>query len=132
MAITYPRTDILTPFYFSSQAFRLVSRQDLSRLASGRVIGKDFGPALWLADIATVAIPNDDALTFEAKLNSLDGVINAFEAGDIRRPYPKAFANGVFSDTGVLASVDTSNKAMSLSGLPAAFALSVGDYLSFD
>jgi len=74
---------------------------------------------------------NDDVLSLEAKLNSLDGVINTFEAGDIRRPYPKARPDGVFGDTGVLNSVNANNKAISISGLDAGMALSVGDYLSF-
>lgn len=132
MSISFPRTDILTPFLFASQSLRLASRQEFSRLASGITIGKDFGPALWMADYTTVALPNDDALTLEAKLNSLDGVIGTFEAGDIRRPYPKARPDGAFGDTGVIASVNSNGKALSLSGLDAAMALSVGDYLSFD
>ncbi|MCW2077827.1 UNVERIFIED_ORG: hypothetical protein M2193_000002 [Bradyrhizobium japonicum] len=132
MSISFPRTDILTPFLFASQSLRLASRQEFSRMASGITIGKDFGPALWLADYTTVAMPNDDALTLEAKLNSLDGVIGTFEAGDVRRPYPKARPDGVFGDTGAIASVNANTKAMALSGLDPGMALSVGDYLSFD
>lgn len=132
MSISFPRTDILTPFLFANQSLRLSSRQEFSRMASGVTIGKDFGSALWMADYTTVAMPNDDALVLEAKLNSLDGVIGTFEAGDIRRPYPKAHANGAFGDTGVIASVNANNKALSLSGLNAGMTLSVGDYLSFD
>lgn len=131
MSIAFPRTDVLTPFLFASQSFRLVSRQEVSRQASGVVRGKDLGPALWLADYTTVALVNDDVLSLEAKLNSLDGVINTFEAGDIRRPYPKSHPDGVFGDTGVLNSVNANNKAISISGLDAGMALSVGDYLSF-
>ncbi|MCK1583274.1 hypothetical protein IVB03_27850 [Bradyrhizobium sp. 168] len=132
MSISFPRTDILTPFLFASQSLRLSSRQEFSRMASGITIGKDLGSALWFADYTTVALPNDDALTLEAKLNSLDGVIGTFEAGDIRRPYPKAHEDGVFGDTGIIHSVNANNKALSLSGLDAGMALSVGDYLSFD
>lgn len=132
MSISFPRTDILTPFLFASQSLRLSSRQEFSRLASGITIGKDLGPALWLADYTTVALPNDDALTLEAKLNSLDGLIGTFEAGDIRRPYPKSHPDGVFGDTGVLHSVNANNKAISIGSLDAGMVLSVGDYLSFD
>lgn len=131
MAISFPRTDILTPFYFANQSFRLVSRQEMSTQANGVVIGKDLGSALWLADYSTVTIPNDDALTLEAKLNSLDGVINPFSAGDIRRPYPKSHPDGVFGDTGILHSVNANNKAISIGSLDAGFVLSPGDYLSF-
>jgi hypothetical protein len=132
VSISFPRTDILTPFLFASQSLRLSSRQEFSRMGSGITIGKDLGPALWFADYTTVAMPNDDALVLEAKLNSLDGVIGTFEAGDIRRPYPRAHQDGIFGDTGVIHSVNANGKALSLSGLDAGMALSIGDYLSFD
>lgn len=131
MTIAFPRTDIFTPYLFASQSLRLVSRQETSMPALGAVIGKDLGPALWYGDWSTVPMPNDDALTLEAKLNALDGVISTFEAGDVRRPYPKAYASGVFNDTGLLNSVNVNNKAISFKSLPAGFVLSTGDYLAF-
>lgn len=132
MTIAFPRTDILAPFLYATQSFRLVSRQETSTQASGVVRGKDLGSALWMADYSTFALPNDDALTLEAKLNSLDGVIGVFEAGDVRRSYPKAHPGGAFGDTAKLNSVDASTRAISLKGLDAGFQLSVGDYLAFD
>jgi hypothetical protein len=129
--ITFPRTDILTFTGFSDQTFMLQSRQEFSRAASGVTIGKDLGPALWMADYTTQPMPNDDALVFEAMLNSLDGVVNLFEAFDLRRPMPKMYPTGACSD-GVLHSVATNNKQLSLSDLNAGQIVSAGDYLSFD
>lgn len=131
MSVTHPRTDIFASNVFASQWLRIVSRQETSRTAGGVTLAKDLGPALWFGDWTTMSLENDDALSFEAKLNSLDGAINTFEAGDLRRSYPKAYANGAFNDTGLLKSVNTNNKALSFNNLPAGFVLTAGDYLAF-
>lgn len=132
MSVSFPVTDLQTLVPIARQSFPLVSRQELSRLASGITIGKDFGSALWMPEFSTDVVDNDDAVAYEARLNSLDGVINIFTAGDLRRLYPRSHPDGVFNDTGIIASVNANNKALALSGLDPSFALSVGDYLSFD
>lgn len=135
MAITYPRTDIMTTVDWSPNTLplQLATRQEQSRLANGKTIGKDLGPALWTGTFETVPLPVPTAISFEAMMNSLDGVIQTFEAGDMRAAtqYPAAYPTGAFADTGVLASVPT-NKSMTVSGLPAGFQLSVGTFLQFD
>lgn len=131
MTITYPRTDVLD-IDIADQTVSLVSRQEFgSRSANGTTYGKDFGSALWTVSFTTGPIPNDDALAYEALLNSLDGVIGSFEAGDLRRPYPRLYPTGTGANDGVLASVNANNKAISLSGLAASQVVSIGDYLSF-
>jgi hypothetical protein len=133
MAISFPRTDVLSSVSFEDQPqFQLVSRQEFSRTAFGTTIGKDLGSAIWFAAYTTISLANDDALKFEAYLNSLDGAVFPFEAWDLRRPYPKSNQTGAFNDTGILNSVNANNKALSISGLDAGFVLSVGDYLSFN
>lgn len=131
MSIAFPRTDILSSVGYQDQTFRLFSRQEVSRTAFGSTLGKDFGSAIWLATYTTGDLTQDDALAFEAALNSLDGVIQPFEAGDLRRVNPRAYPDGAFTDSGVLASVNANNKALALSGLPAGQIISSGDYLSF-
>lgn len=135
MTLTYPRTDIMTAVDFSADTSPLIlqQRQELSRTAYGRSIGKSLGSQIWTGDFTTVPLPNADALVFEAMLNSLDGVTNLFEAGDMRAAaqYPRAYPTGAFNDTGVIASVNANNKALALSGLDAGMQLSVGCYLSF-
>jgi hypothetical protein len=79
----------------------------------------------------TKPLPNDDATDFEAVLDSLDGVINAFEASDMRRLYPRMYPTGACND-GVLHSVNSNNKAMSISGLAPSQVISRGDFLAFD
>ena len=132
MAITFPRTDILTAVGFTPPfAFDPVSRQELSRQAGGRTIGKDLGPELWFTAYTTEELLNDDALDYATMLQSLDGVINPFEAWDLRRPTPRAHKDGSGND-GVLETVNVNNKALTLSGLVPGQIVSRGDYLSFD
>lgn len=131
MSISFPRTDVLTLVGFAPPYnFDLVSQQEISRLAIGTTIGKDLGPALWFASYTTDELYNDVLVDYQAVLNSLDGIINLFEAWDIRRPWPRAHKDGSAHD-GVLASVNANNKALSLSGLNAGQVVSRGDYLSF-
>ena len=130
MTIAFPRTDILSSVPFQDQTFQAVPRQELSRTAGGRTLAKDHGSALWMATYTTIELPNDDALAYEAALNSLDGAIQAFEAGDLRRVYPRQYPDGTGANDGVLASVPSA-KSITLSGLAAGQVVSAGDYLSF-
>lgn len=132
MSLSFPLTTLFDVAKIADQAFQLQSRQEMSRLASGITIAKDLGSALWSATYTTAQMANDDALTLEAKLNALDGSIQLFEAYDLRRPNPKAYTDGVFTDSGLLNSVNANNKALSLKSLPAGFVLNPGDYLAFD
>ena len=131
MSISFPRTDILTAAAFADQTFQLTSRQETSRTAGGVTLAKDLGSALWVASYTTDRLPNDDALAYEAALNSLDGAVQSFEARDLRRSYPRSYPTGSGANDGTLLSVNANNKALALSGLVAGQVVSAGDYLSF-
>lgn len=133
MTMTFPRADIMSMVDYSTDTApaMLVSRQETSRLANGATRGKDLGPALWVFSFTTVPLLNEDASAFEAALDTLDGLINPFEAADLRRVMPRAYPDGSCND-GVLHSVNANNKALSLSGLVAGQVISAGDFLSFD
>lgn len=122
--------DFVTATKYQDQVFRLVTREEISRTAYGKTIGKRLGSAIWTVEYTTWPIPNDDALAFEAQLNSLDGVTGVFEAADLRRLEPRAYSNGGASD-GEILTVNANNKAMSLSDLNAGQVVSAGDYLAF-
>lgn len=118
---------------FADQSFSLLARQELgSRQAGGSTYGKSFGSGIWQASYTTGPMPNDDAVAYEALLNSLDGVIGTFEACDLRRQYPRLYPTGAGANNAVLATVNASTVALSLSDLVANQVVSVGDYLSFD
>lgn len=129
MALSFPLTTLLgTPKGFVGQSFLLKSRQELSMQTNGVARGKDFGSALWFASYTTVEIPNDDAVAFEALLNSLDGVIQPFEAWDLRRPSPRVTPG---TSVGVLSAV-SSGKIITVGSLTSGQVMSAGDYVSFN
>lgn len=133
MTITFPRTDIMSLCSYTpdGEPWDLKQRQEYSRTAIGRTTGKDLGPALWAGGFSSVPMSSDDMVDFEAALNSLDGVLNTFEARDLRRQYPRSAPTGVFGDTGTIYAIQ-SNKSLRLTGLDSAFVISRGDYLAFD
>lgn len=123
-------TDILAASLYQDQVFRLFTREEVSRTAYGRTIGKRLGSAIWTIEYTTHPMPNDDAVAFEALLNSFDGVVTPFEAADLRRRRPRAHPTG--GSNGTLLSVNANNKALALAGLSAGQIVSPGDYLAFD
>jgi hypothetical protein len=132
MSVVFPRTDVLS-VEFTDQKFRLVERQEFSRTAQGRTIGKSFGSALWMADWTTAPMPLTDGVGYEAVLNSLDGVIQPFFGYDLRRPYPAAHSAGDFSEASVTVyQIGADGKSLGLDGLPTGFVLTRGDYIAFD
>lgn len=131
MSVSYPRTDVLSDVGFLSPDFVLTSRQEVSRTAGGQTIVKEFGPQIWKASFQTVPMEYTDGISFEALLNSLDNGLRTFTLYDMRRPYPKNYPTGSFTDGGSLASIGSNRNLVTLSGLPASFALSAGDYFSF-
>jgi hypothetical protein len=136
MAITFPRTDIMTLARVTDTRPRLQSRQEYSRAASGAEYGKDFGSAIWVFEHISAQMLNAEALDLEAALNSLDGVIHQFESYDVRRPFPKSAPTGFAgmspsTGLGTIHTVGGNNKSLRLQGLPSTFVLSRGDYISF-
>lgn len=134
MSVTYPRTDIMSYCGYQPDAvpLRLQSRQEISRTAGGLTYGKDQGPAIWMGDFVTQPLDLDGMVEFEAILNSLDGVVRQFEAGDLRRPYPKAHPTGAFNDTAYLSAVQSGGGAIKINGTDIGFTVSRGDYFEFD
>jgi hypothetical protein len=130
MTISFPIAGMLDGIGFSGDPLMLMSRQELSRIADGRAIGKNFGSAIWHANYVTEPLRNARALELEADLDALDGVINPFEAYDLRRPTALHYPDGSAYD-GVLSAV-VANKAITLIGLRPGQIIAKGDYLSFD
>lgn len=132
MAILPAITNLFAGVGIVDQRFQLVSRQEYSRTASGITIGRDLGPALWQATFTLNPIRHEDVRRIEARLNSLNGVTRGFYAGDIRGKMPYAYPNGVFNDTGVIASINANGRMLNLSGLPANFRITAGDYMEYN
>lgn len=128
-----PRADILDLCGVRDVKFWPLYRQELSRVAGGTTQAKDFGTPLWQASFTTSPRLIRDAQALEAALISLGGSLGSFLAHDVRRPYPAAHADGVFSDTGQIMTLYSGDAyQIRLDGLPVGFTLTPGDYFSFE
>ena len=135
MSITYP-VNLLPGFPGWTTGFSLHWRQEQSTQASGRVLVKDMGSPLWTLRATTKQLSPNQLDQWRARLTALENGLQTFWAYPMSRCFPQAYPNGSwytgagFAGTATLASISPNRKAISLSGLPNAFVLSVGDYLS--
>lgn len=131
MALTFPSAALFLASNLRQQDWRLTRRDQMSRQANGIVRVATLGQPLWAASVVTMPMPVDDALEYEAIVNSHNGGQHPLYWGDLRRVFPKAHPVGAsFSDTGAIATVPTAT-SITLKTLPANFQISVGDYFHF-
>jgi hypothetical protein len=106
-------------------------------LRSGRIISADLGPTLWRASWTSPAMEEAEFGIVRGWYDTLLG-LEAFNAYDLLREYPLAYAGGwpdfglspPFDGTCVLGNV-VNARMVTLVGLPDGFVLSPGDYISF-
>lgn len=133
MTLTFPRTDILAGLTFPATTPRIkpLWRQETSRSAGGVTLVKDLGPLLWQVSYLTTAIERDRAGEVEADLLTLENGGQLFEGYDPARPFPAS--DKLSPLTGVtIHSIRTDRLALRITGLPAGFVLTKGDWLSID
>lgn len=131
MTLSFPRTGIIDQFHVEDTDFELKARQEFSRTAGGKTYGKDLGPALWRASYTSAEMPISQAVTVQATLHSLDGVVRTLYIYDVRRPYPLRRPLGDFTDDAQIYAI-SANGRVRLENLPAGMVLSVGDYFAFN
>lgn len=118
--------------------FNIVEVDAINTLMSGAVIADGIAPAYWEASITTTGLARRSTRLSEwtAFLDSLRGAKRVALLYDADAPCPQAYANlngltryigGSFDGTG---DVDSriNNRQFQISGLPANFALTKGDY----
>ena len=134
MAISYPLSaaDFMGMLRVQAVVPYLQFQQELSALASGGVVAKDLGPALWMADVQTLVLR---PLLFEeilAAIESLQGSIGTFFLYDTLKCCPKADPKGTILGASNVKINSTSARSISLKGLPAGYVISRGDRFSFN
>lgn len=133
MTLTFPRADILTGLQFAVSTPRIkpLWRQEISRTAGGVTLVKDLGPLLWQVSYVTQPLLHDDAGKVEADLLSLENGGQLFLGYDPARPFPASDKASLL--TGVTVhSIRADRLALRLTGLPAAFVTTKGDWISID
>lgn len=135
MAITYPLSTAAFVELLKVESIvpMLDYQQEFAHLAGGPIIAKDLGPALWMAEVKTVALSRNEFVDVKSVLNSLMGSLNSFYLYDTQRRYPKADPTGsIVGASAVKINSVPDNLSISLKALPASYVLTRGDKLHFD
>jgi hypothetical protein len=109
-------------------------RQDAtSVLGSGEWLTHELGSPLHEAEVRTARLPHARAEQLRARLRALDGGAH-FYLSNPTMLYPQADPGGAIlgSASVVIASIHANRKALTLSGLPAGYVITMGDYLHAD
>lgn len=131
MAIQYPY-DLLSGFPGWFADFDLMYRQEQSRSQGGVTYVKDMGTPLWRASYQTRQLRPNEMDMWKAKTKALEGGLKQFIAYPLSRCYPIAYPKGRglgnVSNLKV-SSIGADRKTITMSGRPAGYIFSVGDYI---
>lgn len=137
MAITFPRQ--MPVGGVGSQSFDILRVDYLSPQVKGRISGVTAGEPLWTMKLSIRDADEDETAAWGAFIDSLRGSQRPFLAGDLTRPYPKAYrdgfsgltraSGGAFNGTATSWSVNADRDVVTLNGLPAGFVFSIRDYV---
>lgn len=121
--------------------FDLDYSQEVAPTRGGVNIARDLAPPLWLASFQSGFLTPVNYKLVDMWLKSLGGSVNPFLAYDLARSFPLNYPNGfggmnragggAFDGTAPLNAVASDNVTVTLTTLPAAFVMSIGDYLAF-
>ena len=110
------------------------ARQDAtSALGSGEWLTHELGPPLHEAEVRTARMPHDRAEQLRARLRALGGGAH-FYLSNPTMLYPQADPGGTIlgSASVVIGSINANRRGLTLSGLPAGYVITMGDYLHVD
>ena len=99
----------------------------------GEIMTADLGPMLWTGSVSLGAMTVQESATPELLLDVLGPPGRSFYAYDTRRPAPLADPTGAILGAAAptINSLNANNRDVSLTGLPAGYVLTRGDYLAF-
>ncbi len=135
MALTFPLA--ITSFFnllpIGQVTFDAPEQNENSQTARGEFMAAELGPMLWSGEVKFGAMTNTESATIETLLDALRPVGRTFYAYDSRRRFPLSDPTGSIlgAATPVIASLPNTRE-MTISGLPANYVLSIGDYIAFN
>lgn len=136
MALTLPLSlaDFFDTLKVRSAPFVLIEQQEYSGLGTGEGLAHDLGPRLWQAQVESAPMALAEAQALLARIEALDGSINAFYAYNPSKAYPDADPSGSIlgASTPTIHTIASNRKEMRLTGLPAGYVLTAGDMLAVD
>jgi len=129
-----PTTDLMEALFIDSVSFMPLWRQELSRQAGGTPRVADLGPEVWLAKLGSSVMRDREALKAEAFVNKQRGSLDTFYVWNPKAQYPQADPAGTVlgASTVRIYELGGDSKSLRLNGLPAGYAITIGDFMAFD
>lgn len=117
----------------SSGKVYLPAALEMSQTGAGEVFTADLGPRLWAGQVTLARRLHTDLAYVEAKLSLMQQAGAGFMAFDPRRTGPAYDPSGAIlgAATVVINSLNSNHRDLTLSGLPAGYVITPGDYLGF-
>lgn len=135
MAYSFPltRAEFFSGLEVASCTFELPATVEISRTAAGDVLTADLGPRLWRGSVSLLPDYWSGAEAVKAKLALLQQAGASFLAYPLPLSAPAKDPGGalIAGASPTLSAIAASNREIQLAGLPAGYALSPGDFLSF-
>lgn len=138
MAITFPLA--MPNAGVGRQKFEIQRNDFVSPESSGRIGGVTAGSPLWTATWTLGTVSEGRSDEWRAFVSLLRGSQRQFFGRDFARPRPRAYGplvgmtratGGAFDGSVAIWAIEGTGTALTLTGLPAGFLLSWGDYVSF-
>lgn len=134
-ALTFPLalSEFFDRCFAETVVFDLTENRRISETGGGEILTADLGPRLWEGRVVHYSRKHADSTVLSARLNTLREAGRTFMVYDQRRGFPVADPGaailGVSSPT--IGSLNTDGRRLTVTGLPAGYVLTEGDYLAF-
>ena len=135
MALAYPltRAQFMDILPISAQSLTLPEQMELNRTGSGEQLAADLGDRLWQGEITLGRLMRSEAGRSEVLIDLSRQAGRSFLLYDTRRPAPLLDPTGSIlgAATPTIDTLSGDPRELRVTGLPAGYVLSPGDYLSF-
>lgn len=135
MALSFPLSgsEFWGGLAVASASFHLPEAMQVNRTAGGAILTASLGERLWTTDIQLDSRSHVAAAKSAARLSILREPGRSIYAYPLDKQYPAADPDGTIlgASTVTIHTLVTGNREIRLQGLPAAYVISDGDFLSF-
>lgn len=135
MALTFPLTtaQFMDLLPVGQITFDAPENVEIGLTGGGDQLTAQLAPQLWTGEIKLGVMTRDETARFETLIDLLRPAGRSFLAYDTRRPRPVYDPTGAIlgASTPLLDTLNVNNRDIRISGLPAAYVLTQGDYIGF-
>lgn len=134
MALSYPlnRAQFMNVLPIAEMSFNLPEMVEQHRTASGEQLQADLGDRLWQGEIKLGRLTRSEAGAAKMMIDLLRQAGRSFLIYDATRIFPLLDPNGTIlgASTPTIHTLGADSRELRITGLPATYTLSPGDYLS--